>query len=319
VVQGQRDVRCDDGRLARVDRGDQADRAVDVVLGIERQCRVVLGPAVGIGVLGFFRQQPGAIAEHDLGQLGRVPCGEHRAGETLAGQRGQVSAVIEMGMGEDHRIDLPGRQRQWLPVTPPQLPSALEQAALQQDPRITSLDQELAAGDHARATQEGQRRTRTLAPHSRVHRIHARSLGSEQHLGLGQNFPDQRAKDPAGLGKAGLRGAGTGAAADHPVRRRDAQGVAADRHRADPVAGHHHPRQRQRGRVRGGLLPGGGRGQVRAGDRERPRRDRPDRADPAAQGPRPAHAGSEAGRDRRDQPGTSARFSTPPRSAGAWR
>ena len=60
------------------------------------------------------------------------------------------------------------------------------------------------------------------------------------------------------------RRAGAGAAADHPVRRRAAPGVAADRHDADPVAGHHHPRQRQRRRVRGRLLPGRRRGEVGA-------------------------------------------------------
>jgi len=67
-------------------------------------------------VLGFLGQQPGAVAEHDLGQFGRVRRGQHRAGEALAGQRGQVPAVIQMGMGQDHRADLPGGQRKRLPV-----------------------------------------------------------------------------------------------------------------------------------------------------------------------------------------------------------
>ena len=48
--------------------------------------------------------------------------------------------------------------------------------------------------------------------------------------------------------------------ADHPVHRRAAPGVAADRDDADPVPGHHHPRQRERRRVRRRLLPRGGRG-----------------------------------------------------------
>jgi regulator of protease activity HflC (stomatin/prohibitin superfamily) len=40
---------------------------------------------------------------------------------------------------------------------------------------------------------------------------------------------------------------GTGAAPDRPDRRRAAPRVDADRHDAHPVAGDHHPRQRERG------------------------------------------------------------------------
>ena len=56
----------------------------------------------------------------------------------------------------------------------------------------------------------------------------------------------------------------------------------ADRHDADPVAGHHHPRQRQRRRVRGRLLPDRGRRALGGGDRERVLGDQSDRADDAA-------------------------------------
>ena len=50
-------------------------------------------------------------------------------------------------------------------------------------------------------------------------------------------------------------------------------------------------------------LQGRRRGEVGGGDRERPRRHRPDRPDHAAQGRRPAHPRPDAGRDRHDQPG----------------
>jgi SPFH domain / Band 7 family len=63
------------------------------------------------------------------------------------------------------------------------------------------------------------------------------------------------------------------------------------------------PRQRQRGCVRGGLLPGRGRSQVRRRDRERLHRDRPDCPDHAAQSCRPAHPRPDAVGDRQDQPG----------------
>ena len=50
------------------------------------------------------------------------------------------------------------------------------------------------------------------------------------------------------------------------------------------------PGQRQRGRVGGRLLPGGRRGEIGRGDRERVRGDRPDRADHAAEGRGPPGA-----------------------------
>lgn len=84
--------------------------------------------------------------------------------------------MIEMGMGEDHRIDVPGRPWERLPVAVPQLARTLEQAAVQQDPRLAGLDQELAAGYRARAAQEGQRRARILTRHSGTNGVHARSL-----------------------------------------------------------------------------------------------------------------------------------------------
>ena len=49
----------------------------------------------------------------------------------------------------------------------------------------------------------------------------------------------------------------------HPVRRRAAPGLAADRHDADPVAGHHHPDNVSIDVAGGRLLPGRRRGEVR--------------------------------------------------------
>ena len=113
-------------------------------------------------------------------------------------------------------------------------------------------------------------------------------------------------------------GPGARADPDHPGDRRAAAGVAADRDHADPVPGHHHPRQRQRRRLRGRLLPRDRRGEVGGRHRERGRGHRPDRPDHPAQGGRPAHPGRDPVRDRPDQrqhprdPGRA-----PPRN-GAW-
>ena len=48
------------------------------------------------------------------------------------GEQGQVAAVVQVGVGENHRVDLVGRQGQWLPVAKAQLLVALEQPAIHQ-------------------------------------------------------------------------------------------------------------------------------------------------------------------------------------------
>ena len=110
-----------------------------------------------------------------------------------------------------------------------------------------------------------------------------------------------------------------GPALHHPGDRQASAGQPADRDDADPVAGHHHPGQRQRGHLRRGLLPRDRRREVRRGDRERGRGDQPDRPDHAAEGGRPAQPGPDAVRDASASTAISAKSSTPSHWSGASR
>ncbi|GAB2964162.1 hypothetical protein GCM10027075_74620 [Streptomyces heilongjiangensis] len=91
-------------------------------------------------------QQVGTVAQDDPGRPGGVPGGEHRPLEALSDQAGKVAAMVQMGMGDHHRMDRVGIGRLPPPVAAPQLRDALEQPAVHHDPRVVGHHQELGSG-----------------------------------------------------------------------------------------------------------------------------------------------------------------------------
>jgi hypothetical protein len=201
VVQGEPDPRAHGHLVPGLGRGDQPHRPVHVLLGVQGQRRVVLGPAVGVRVPGLLGQQPGAVPQHDLGQLRRVRGGQHPAGEALPHQRGQVAAVVQVGVGQHHRVDEPRLGRERRPVAPPQLPGALEQPAVQQHLAAAGVHQELAPRDGARAAEERQRRVRLVRKIFPAR--HVRSFAHAAPAGQGRNTRGHRANGPLAPGRPG--------------------------------------------------------------------------------------------------------------------
>jgi hypothetical protein len=63
-----------------------------------------------IQVVGVLLVNLGRIAEHHRGQ-GAGRCGApNRAGEALLDQIGQVAAVVNMGMAQQHPVNVPGTE-----------------------------------------------------------------------------------------------------------------------------------------------------------------------------------------------------------------
>ena len=70
-----------------------------------------------IRILGFFFLQMTAIGEQDLTEItGRMRAVDP-AFETVLGEQRQVTAVINMSMGEDYSVDRLGVDWQRLPVS----------------------------------------------------------------------------------------------------------------------------------------------------------------------------------------------------------
>lgn len=146
------------GLAADLDGVEELDGGVDVGLVVERFGGPVLGPAVFVGVLGRFHLEARAVPEHDLGEPGGVGGGQDRSWEAVPDQSGQIAAVVQVGMGDDHGVDGRGVARQLRPVAAAQVRETLEEAAVEEDPGMVALDEELAAGDGPDAAEEAQQR-----------------------------------------------------------------------------------------------------------------------------------------------------------------
>ena len=64
--------------------------------------------------------------------------------------------MVDMGMGQQQRIELGGIERQGLPVALPEFLLALEKPAVDQKPLVPGSEKKLGSGHRLRGTQEGQ-------------------------------------------------------------------------------------------------------------------------------------------------------------------
>lgn len=109
-----------------------------------------------VGVRRFLLLDPRSVAEHDRDQLCRGRRAHHPAAVAVTDEHGEVAAVVEVGMCEDHRTDTAGVRTDVPPVALPPGLLTLEQPAVDQDPGVVALEQEPAPGHRAGRTQEGQ-------------------------------------------------------------------------------------------------------------------------------------------------------------------
>ena len=70
-----------------------------------------------IRILGFFFLQMTAIGKQDLTEITGRARAVDSAFETVLGEQRQVTAVIDMSMGEDYSVDRLGVDGQRLPVS----------------------------------------------------------------------------------------------------------------------------------------------------------------------------------------------------------
>jgi len=90
-------------------------------------------------IFGVFFLEPGGVQHDDAGDLGGRGGAVHRSGESLLDQLGQQAAMVQMGVGQEHRVDAGGREVERLPVAPLEL-SFLIQAAVDQQPRSVDFE-----------------------------------------------------------------------------------------------------------------------------------------------------------------------------------
>jgi len=90
-------------------------------------------------VFGVFFLEPGGVQHDDAGDLGGRGGAVHRPGESLLDQFGQQAAMVQVGVGQEHRVDTGGGEVEWFPVALFELPFLI-QAAIDQQPRSVDFE-----------------------------------------------------------------------------------------------------------------------------------------------------------------------------------
>ena len=127
-----------------------------IILRIQGQGVLMLGVASLLGVTGFLFLQMAAVGQQQLAQIARGLGAKDPSSEALLDQGRQIACVIQVGMGQQHRVDGRGRDRKIRPVALAQLLVTLEQATIDQNPLAGGLDQVARAGHGASGAEEMQ-------------------------------------------------------------------------------------------------------------------------------------------------------------------
>ena len=92
----------------KLQRLKQFQQAVDILVVVERLDRRVSRLELAGEILRRLRAELRGVEEHELGDVGGRRRAEDRLAKAHAIQAGQVAAVIDVGVREDHRIELCG-------------------------------------------------------------------------------------------------------------------------------------------------------------------------------------------------------------------
>ena len=81
------------------------------------------------------------IRQHQRAQIFRPGCAEHAPPKASGHQTGQISAVIEVSVSQDHRVNGGRRDWKWLPVALTQLFESLEKPAIDEESMVAEIEQ----------------------------------------------------------------------------------------------------------------------------------------------------------------------------------
>ena len=111
-----------------------------------------VGFLVQVGGVGFV--DAGRVAQHDGQEIGGGGGGVDGVAVALLGQRGDVAAVVDVGVGEHHGIHRGGIEAEGLVDGFGFLAAALEQAAIEEDARGAEFQEVFGAGDGVGAAEK---------------------------------------------------------------------------------------------------------------------------------------------------------------------
>jgi len=107
----------------------------------------VLRKAFPVRVFRILFLEMAAIQQDQFRHIARGCRCENTTPEAVAHQFRQIAGMVEMGVGQDHGVDVGGRHRQRLPVQLAQVFQPLKQAAINQNALVTIGEKVFRAGD----------------------------------------------------------------------------------------------------------------------------------------------------------------------------
>jgi len=122
--------------------------------GIERQGRTMTAKALLICFSRIFLLNLPAVAHNNIRQIKRGRGAEYRTPESLFDQVRKISAMIEMGMGQQYTIDVRRMERPLFPIELPQLLETLKKPGIYKYPETVDLEQGLRSGDRAGSSEK---------------------------------------------------------------------------------------------------------------------------------------------------------------------
>ena len=127
-----------------------------VFLRKERQRDFVFRSAAPVVVGGLFVLEVRAVRKNDLAQALGLAGRVDRAAKPRVVEGGQIAGVVDVGVGEQNRVDALGRHRELRPVAQSISLQTLVEAAVDEDARRRRIDQEAAARDRARSAEKAE-------------------------------------------------------------------------------------------------------------------------------------------------------------------
>ena len=137
-------------KLDRLEAGGGAAKPFD---GVERAHRLVerlvmpASLAVAMVTPGLSLVRVRRVEHHQLGEVAGGGGGNDLALKAALRQQRQSPAMVERGMGEQHRVDLFGVETEGRGVVLGDLARALEHAAIEEDFSPAAIDEMARAGD----------------------------------------------------------------------------------------------------------------------------------------------------------------------------
>jgi hypothetical protein len=141
---------------AEIDGLQRVQRCDRVGFGVQRAGRAVARAALAFGEGGLFLLQAAGVRQHDPAQGPGRRGAPDPAAEAVAHQPRKVTAMVEVAVGQHDRVQAGRRHRERRPVAQAQGLVALEQAAIDQHPCASCVEEVARAGHGRVGAEEGQ-------------------------------------------------------------------------------------------------------------------------------------------------------------------